>query len=181
MSVPGLAILYSGLMKRKWALNSSLMVLYAFGATLLVWTFWAYRMSFGYSWLGDTLHLVGVPGTILSPSDLQGQAVIPLLSGAIPDLKFPLSTLVYFQFVFAAITVILLAGSILGRTSFKAWMLFVPLWITVVYSVNAFSIWGGGWIGAFPSWLPGMSGLGALDFSGGYVIHVAAGISGLVA
>jgi Amt family ammonium transporter len=69
----------------------------------------------------------------------------------------------------------------LGRTSFKAWMIFVPVWITVVYSVNAFSIWGGGWIGAFPSWLSGIAGFGAIDFSGGYVIHVAAGISGLVA
>jgi Amt family ammonium transporter len=167
-------------MKRKWALNSALMVLYAFGATLVVWTFWAYKMSFGAP-LTDALHFIGTPGTILSPTDLQGQAVIPLLVGAIPDLKFPLSALAYFQFVFAAITVILLAGSILGRTSFKAWMLFVPIWITVVYSVNAFSIWGGGWIGAFPSWLSKYAGAGALDFSGGYVIHVAAGISGLVA
>jgi Amt family ammonium transporter len=180
MSVPGLAILYSGLMKRKWALNSALMVLYAFGATLVVWTFWAYKMSFGTQ-LTDALHFVGIPGTILSSGDLQGQASIPLLVGAIPDLKFPLSALVYFQFVFAAITVILLLGSILGRTSFKAWMLFVPLWISIVYSVNAFSIWGGGWIGAFPSWLSPIGGVGALDFSGGYVIHVAAGISGLVA
>jgi Amt family ammonium transporter len=180
MSVPGLAILYSGLMKRKWALNSALMILYAFGATLMVWSFWAFKMSFGTQ-LTDALHFVGIPGTILSPGDLQGQATIPLLKGAIPDFKFPLSALAYFQFVFAAITVILLAGSILGRTSFKAWMLFVPVWITVVYSVNAFSIWGGGWIGAFPSWLSGIGGFGALDFSGGYVIHVAAGISGLVA
>jgi Amt family ammonium transporter len=180
MSVPGLAILYSGLMKRKWALNSALMVLYAFGATLVVWTFWAYKMSFGTQ-LTDVLHFVGIPGTVLSPGDLQGQAVIPLLAGAMPAIRFPLSGLVYFQFVFAAITVILLAGSILGRTSFKAWMLFVPLWITIVYSVNAFSIWGGGWIGAFPSWLSSFAGAGAVDFSGGYVIHVAAGISGLVA
>src|SRR5258708_4320021 len=180
MSVPGLAILYSGLMKRKWALNSALMVLYAFGATFVVWNFWGYRMSFGAP-LKDVLHFIGTPGTILSPTELQGQAVIPLLVGAIPDLKFPLSALAYFQFVFAAITVILLAGSILGRTSFKAWMLFVPIWITVVYSVNAFSIWGGGWIGAFPSWLSKYAGAGALDFSGGYVIHVAAGVSGLVA
>ncbi|HXM56854.1 MAG TPA: ammonium transporter [Candidatus Dormibacteraeota bacterium] len=180
MSVPGLAIMYSGLMKRKWALNSALMILYAFGATLVVWSFWAFKMSFGTP-LTDALHFVGIPGTILSPGDLQGQAVIPLLKGAIPDLRFPTSALAYFQFVFAAITVILLAGSLLGRTSFKAWLVFVPVWITVVYSVNAFSIWGGGWIGAFPSWLSGIAGAGALDFSGGYVIHVAAGISGLVA
>ncbi|HEX6489310.1 MAG TPA: ammonium transporter [Candidatus Dormibacteraeota bacterium] len=180
MSIPGLAILYSGLMKRKWALNSALMVLYAFAATLVVWTFWAFKMSFGTP-ATDFLHFIGIPGTALNPTDLQGQAAIPLLTGAIPGLKFPLSALVYFQFVFAAITVILLAGSILGRTSFRAWMIFAPLWITVVYSVNAFSIWGGGWIGAFPSWLNGIAGAGALDFSGGYVIHVAAGISGLVA
>ena len=180
MSVPGLAILYSGLMKRKWALNSALMVLYAFGITLVVWSFWAYKMSFGTP-LTDALHFVGVPGGVLSPADLQSQAEIPLLKGAMPEIRFPLSGIVYFQFVFAAITVILLAGSILGRTSFKAWILFVPAWITLVYSVNAFSLWGGGWLGAFPSWLAGIGGAGAVDFSGGYVIHVAAGISGLVA
>jgi len=180
MSVPGLAILYSGLMKRKWALNSALMVLYAFGATLVVWTLWGYQMSFGTQ-LTNVLHFVGIPGTVLSPGSLEGQAVIPLLNGAIPTLRFPLSALVYFQFVFAAITVILLLGSILGRFSFKAWMLFVPVWITVVYSVNAFSLWGGGWLGVMPSWLSGIAGAGAVDYSGGYVIHVAAGISGVVA
>ncbi|MGH7862839.1 MAG: ammonium transporter [Candidatus Dormibacteraceae bacterium] len=180
MSVPGLAILYSGLMKRKWALNSALMVLYAFAATLVVWTLWGYQMSFGNP-MTDVLHFIGIPGTVLSPASLEGQAVIPLLKGAIPTLRFPLSTLVYFQFVFAAITVILLAGAILGRFSFKAWMLFVPVWITLVYSVNAFSIWGGGWLGVMPSWLSGLAGAGAVDYSGGYVIHVAAGISGLVA
>jgi Amt family ammonium transporter len=180
MSVPGLAILYAGLMKRKWAVNSSLMVLYGFGATLLVWSFWGYKMAFG-SQLTDLLHFVGIPGTILSPSSEQGQAVIPLLAGAIPTLRFPLTTLAYFQFVFAAITVILLAGAILGRFSFKAWIVFVPVWITLVYSVNAFSLWGGGWLGAMPSWLQGIAGAGAVDYSGGYVIHVAAGISGVVA
>ena len=180
MSVPGLAILYAGLMKRKWAVNSSLMVLYGFGATLVVWSFWGYKMAFGTQ-LTDILHFVGIPGTILSPSGEQGQAAIPLLTGAIPTLRFPMTTLAYFQFVFAAITVILLAGAVLGRFSFKAWIVFVPVWITVVYSVNAFSLWGGGWLGAMPSWLQGVAGAGAVDYSGGYVIHVAAGISGVVA
>jgi Amt family ammonium transporter len=180
MSVPGLAILYAGLMKRKWAVNSSLMVLYGFGATLVVWSFWGYKMAFGTQ-ITDALHFVGVPGSILSPSSEQGQAVIPLLSGAIPNLRFPLTTLAYFQFVFAAITVILLAGALLGRFSFKAWMIFVPVWITLVYTVNAFSLWGGGWLGAMPSWLQGIAGTGAVDYSGGFVIHVAAGVSGVVA
>jgi Amt family ammonium transporter len=88
-----------------------------------------------------------------------------------PLLHFPGSAMIYFQFVFAAITPILIAGSVLGRMNFKAWMLFVPLWTTCVYSVGCFSLWGGGWISA----------LGAVDYSGGYVIHLAAGVSGFVA
>jgi ammonium transporter, Amt family len=67
--------------------------------------------------------------------------------------------------------VIILGGALLGRLNFKAWMLFVPLWMTLVYPVGAFLIWGGGWLAQ----------QGAVDFSGGYVIHVAAGISGVVA
>ena len=88
-----------------------------------------------------------------------------------PNFRFPQSSLVYFQFVFAAITPILFIGSVIGRISFKAWLVFVPLWITFVYAVNAFLLWGGGY------W----AGKGALDFSGGYVIHLAAGVSGFVA
>ena len=84
--------------------------------------------------------------------------------------KLPNASVEYFQFVFAAITPILFIGTVLGRISFKAWMVFVPLWITFAYAVNAFMIWGGGY------W----AGKGALDFSGGYVIHLAAGVSGFV-
>jgi Amt family ammonium transporter len=168
MSVPGLAILYAGIMKRKWAVNSAMMVLYAFAMTLIVWTLFAYNMSFGHPGIGT---LVGKPATVLSANSLEQQAQIPLLNGLIPPIRFPLSSMVYFQFVFAAITVIILGGSVLGRISFKAWAILVPLWITLVYSVGAFSIWGGGWL----------SQMGAVDFSGGYVIHVAAAVSGFTA
>ena len=82
-----------------------------------------------------------------------------------------MATLVFFQFVFAAITVIILAGSVLGRMNFKAWVIFCPIWMTFVYTIGAFSLWGGGWLAT----------LGAVDFSGGYVIHLAAGTSGFVA
>jgi ammonium transporter, Amt family len=173
-SVPGLAILYAGLMKRKWALNSALMVLYAFAMTLLIWTLWAYNMSFGNSWgkiFGQDI--IGMPSPVnFAQSEIQ-QASIPLLSnnGLLPPLQFPMSAMVYFQFVFGAITVIILGGALLGRMNFKAWMLFVPLWMTLVYPVGAFMIWGGGWLAQ----------LGAVDYSGGYVIHVAAGVSGVVA
>jgi Amt family ammonium transporter len=73
--------------------------------------------------------------------------------------------------VFAAITVIILGGSLLGRMNFTAWMIFCPVWTTLVYTVGAFSLWGGGWL----------AGMGVADFSGGYVIHLAAGTSGFVA
>jgi ammonium transporter, Amt family len=66
MSVPGLTVLYAGLTKRKWAVNSSLMVLYGFGATLVVWSFWGYKMALGTR-ITDVLHFVGVPGSMLSP------------------------------------------------------------------------------------------------------------------
>jgi Amt family ammonium transporter len=88
-----------------------------------------------------------------------------------PALTFPMATLICFQFVFAAITVIILAGSVLGRMNFTAWVIFCPVWMTLVYTVGAFSLWGGGWL----------SQLGVQDFSGGYVIHLAAGTSGFVA
>ena len=115
--------------------------------------------------------MVGNPQSILGHVGLQHQAVIPLLDGFIPKLHFPEASLVYFQFVFAAITPILMLGSVLGRINFKAWIPFVLLWITFVYAINAFLIWGGGYFGAH----------GALDFSGGYVIHLSAGVSGFVA
>jgi Amt family ammonium transporter len=82
-----------------------------------------------------------------------------------------MATLIFFQFVFAAITVIILGGSVLGRMNFAAWAIFCPVWMTLVYTVGAFSLWGGGWL----------SVLGVQDFSGGYVIHLAAGTSGFVA
>jgi Amt family ammonium transporter len=174
MSVPGLAILYGGVVHRRFAVNSALMVLYAFAMVLVVWVLWAYNMGFGTpihfgpGWLST---LLGIPGPVLNSLAEQGRAAVPLLTGGMPSFKFPGSALVYFQFVFAAITPGLLAGALLGRMSFKAWMLFVPLWSTVVYAVQAFWLWGGGWLAQ----------LGAVDYSGGYVIHVTAGVSGFVA
>jgi len=173
MSVPGLAVLYGGLVQRRFAVNSAMMVLYAFAIVLVVWVLWGYRMSFGFPWkLGPGIlsAIVGSPGSVLGASSLQTRAGIPLLASAMPGLKFPQSAMIYFQFAFAAITPGLLAGAALGRMNFKAWMLFVPLWTTLVYCVVAFSLWGGGWLAQ----------LGAVDYSGGYVIHLAAGVSGFV-
>src|SRR5216684_2549177 len=171
MSIPALAVLYGGLVQRKWAVNTVLMVFSTFCLVLIAWVLWAFKMGFGKPWIGGSFHLVGKPGNVLSPMGEQAQAVIPLLVGGMPKFRFPQGSLVYFQFVFAAITPILFIGSVIGRINFKAWLVFVPLWITFAYAVNAFLLWGGGY------W----AGHGALDFSGGYVIHLAAGVSGFVA
>jgi Amt family ammonium transporter len=171
MSIPALAVLYGGLVQKKWAMNTVLMVFSTFCMVLIVWVLWAFKMGFGEPWIGGSLHLLGKPQTVLGTGALEGQANIPLLNGLMPRFRFPESSLVYFQFVFAAITPILFIGSVIGRISFKVWLIFVPLWITFAYAVNAFLLWGGGY------W----AGKGALDFSGGYVIHLAAGVSGFVA
>ncbi|MGH7662161.1 MAG: ammonium transporter [Vulcanimicrobiaceae bacterium] len=174
MSIPGLAILYGGLVKKKWALNSAVMCFYAFSIVMLCWVLWGYSMSFGApAILGPGMlgALVGIPHFSLSPEAIIGQANIPLAAGGMPPLRMPGSAMIYFQFVFAAITPSLIAGSVFARMNFKAWMIFVPAWSTLVYTVGAFSIWGGGWL----------SQMGALDYSGGYVIHLAAGVSGFVA
>jgi Amt family ammonium transporter len=173
MSLPGLAILYGGLVKKKWALNSAVMCFYAFSVVLIVWSLWGYNMAFGAPapGFGAIQNWVGVPGPALSAASETGTAVIPLLAPGMPALHFAGAAMIYFQFVFAAITPLLIAGSVLGRMNFKAWMIFVPVWSTFVYSVGAFWIWGGGWLAA----------LGAVDYSGGYVIHLAAGVSGFVA
>jgi ammonium transporter, Amt family len=171
MSIPALAVLYGGIVQRKFAVNTMMMVFSAFCLTLIVWVLWAFKMGFGQPWIGGSLHLLGRPGTVVGSGGEQEQAHIPLLDGLMPKFRFPMGSLVYFQFVFAAITPILFIGSVIGRIKFKVWLIFVPLWITFAYAVNAFLLWGGGY------W----AGKGALDFSGGYVIHLAAGVSGFVA
>ena len=171
MSIPGLAVLYGGLVQKKWAVNTMMMVFCTFCLVLITWALWAYKMGFGSPWIGGSLHLLGKPGASLGTGALEGQGNIPLLSAGMPHFRIPQSSVFYFQFVFAAITPILFIGSVLGRINFKVWLIFVPLWITFAYAVNAFLLWGGGF------W----AGKGALDFSGGYVIHLAAGVSGFVA
>ncbi|HVC87484.1 MAG TPA: ammonium transporter [Gaiellaceae bacterium] len=173
MSVPGLVVLYGGVMQKRWSVNSMMLAFIAFALVLVMWVLYGFKMGFG-----SPIHLfggkhsffnnfLGKPGSVLDHKAEQGQGNIPLVG----KTDFPQSSLVYFQFVFAAITPILMLGSVLGRVNFKAWIPFVILWSTCVYTVNAFLIWGGGWFAQH----------GAVDFSGGYVIHLAAGVSGFVA
>ncbi|KAI4301183.1 hypothetical protein L6164_034488 [Bauhinia variegata] len=158
-SVPGLVILYGSIVKKKWAVNSAFMALYAFAAVLVCWVGCCYQMSFGEK----ILPFLGRPNTAF------GQAYLmrPAFSGNIPN-----ATMIYFQFAFAAITLILIGGALLGRMNFLAWMLFVPLWVTLSYTICAFSIW------CQEGWLYKM---GIIDYSGGYVIHISSGVAGFTA
>ncbi|KAM0047466.1 putative ammonium transporter AmtB-like domain, ammonium/urea transporter [Helianthus debilis subsp. tardiflorus] len=143
-------ILYGGAVKKKWVVNSAFMVLYAFAMVLVCW---GYRMSFGDElvpvWGKDDITLTHFEQAFLG--------------------MFPNATIMFFQFVFAVITLILIAGAVLGRTSFYAWMLFVPLWLTFSYTFSAFTIW------STKGWL---SKMGIIDFAGGYVIHLSSGVVG---
>ena len=167
MSLPGLAVLYASIVPKKWAVNVLAMMFAGFSLVLVAWVLWSYKLGFGSTSLGGGVHnglwtqqpttavnptgtwqhffenLWGKPGQILNSSGEQGQAV----SAANTDIPFhfPTSTLAYFQFVFAAITPLLVLGSVLGRIKFSAWCLLVPLWSTFVYSIDAFLLWVGGY------------------------------------
>jgi len=157
-SVPGLVILYGSMVKRKWAVNSSFMALYAFACVLICWVSWAHGMAFG----GKLLPFVGKPNHALDGKFLLAKSSTGY---------FPIADFVFYQFAFAAITVVLLAGSLLGRMNFYAWMLFVPLWLTFSYTVGAFTIWDNS------SFLQGK----IIDYAGGFVIHLSSGIAGFTA
>src|ERR1700709_1498585 len=175
MSIPGLVVLYGGVMQKRWSVTWLILGFVPFAIVLILWVLVGFKMAFG-----DPIHIFGAtsgffgnmlgkPGSILHSHSLLEQAHI----GDLPEEEFlfPMSTLAYFQIVFAAITPLLMLGSVLGRFNFKAWIPFVALWTLLVYTINAFMIWGGGFFAQ----------QGAIDYSGGYVIHLAAGASGFVA
>lgn len=162
-SVPGLVVLYAGIVKKKWAINSAFMAFYAFAAVLVCWVLWGYEAGFGE----EMLPFVGKPNNVLGINTMLRQSYLPSIG---LYQEFPLATMVYFQFVFAAITIVLIAGAFLCRMNFYAWMLFVPLWLTLSYVVGAYSIWGGGFLFK----------LGVIDYSGGYVIHLSSGTAGFI-
>ncbi|GAB2277670.1 Ammonium transporter [Dionaea muscipula] len=176
-SIPGLVILYGSIVKKKWAVNSAFMALYAFAAVVICWVAWAYKMAFGHK----LLPFWGRAGASLGQDFLLSQSKLPasthyfkghqVVETAMIAPFYPTASMVWFQCVFAAITLILVAGSLLGRMNIRAWMMFVPLWLTFSYTVGAFSLWGGGFLFQW----------GVMDYSGGYVIHLSSGIAGFTA
>jgi Amt family ammonium transporter len=156
MSLPGLAVFYGGLAKAKDTLNTIAMVFTAYAIASVVWIVYGYTLAFGT----DIGGIIGSPEKLfLSGVDAKS------LQGTIPELLF-----VAFQGTFAAITVALISGSYIERMKFSAWLLFSILWVSLVYVPIAHWVWGNGFLAK----------LGALDFAGGTVVHINAGIAGLV-
>jgi Amt family ammonium transporter len=156
MSLPGLAIFYGGLAKAKDTLNTIAMVFTAYAIASVVWIVYGYSLAFG----------TDIGGIIGSPEKLFLSGVnVESLQETIPELLF-----VAFQGTFAAITLALISGSYVERMKFSAWLLFSILWVSLVYVPVAHWVWGGGFLGE----------MGALDFAGGTVVHINAGIAGLV-
>jgi Amt family ammonium transporter len=159
MTIPGLALFYGGLAKTKDSLNTMAMSFVAFCIVSILWVLYGYTFSFSTDvggWLGkaDKLFLKGI-----------GPNSISDLAKTIPEYIF-----VVYQLTFAAITVALASGAYIERMKFSAWILFSVLWLTVVYVPIAHWVWGGGFLAQ----------MGALDFAGGTVVHINAGIAALV-
>jgi len=156
MIIPGLALFYGGMVRAKNVLSVLMQVFVSFSLITVLWALFGYSMAFaeGSSFVG------GLGKAFLSgikPDSLQG---------TIPEFVFSA-----FQLTFAAITPALVVGAFAERMKFSAVLWFLGLWLLAVYAPIAHMVWGGGWIG----------GMGAIDFAGGTVVHINAGIAGLVA
>src|SRR6201994_2068500 len=159
MTIPGLALFYSGMVRKKNVLAT---MAQSFAAVMIISILW---VAFGYSlvfvgdgpWIGtlQRAFLAGMKMDSVSPA-----------AKTIPESLFML-----YQMTFAVITVALVAGSVADRMRFSAYLLFSVGWFTLVYIPLAHWVWGGGFLGS----------AGVLDFAGGLVVHLSAGTGGLVA
>jgi Amt family ammonium transporter len=156
MTPAGLALFYGGMSRYKNLLNTLAMTFVSYCLASVIWMMWGYTLAFGSS-----------KGGIIGGLDhfFMSGIGVNSLSGSIPTYIFAL-----FQMTFAGITVALVLGSIVDRMKFSSWIVFTILWITFIYCPIAHWVWGGGWMGA----------MGALDFAGGNVVHINAGVAGLV-
>ena len=164
MSIPGIALFYGGLVRQKNVLSVIMQTLFVVGVVSILW------IAFGYSWAFDTsfadsgnplAFFIGGFGKVF----LHGVTIDSLTTGNIPELVF-----VMFQCMFAIITPALILGAFAERIKFSGYILFITLWVIVAYFPMAHWVWGGGFL----------QEMGAIDFAGGTVVHINAGISALV-
>lgn len=174
LMTPALAFFYGGFVSKRNMLNTLMMSFIMMGIVGVTWVLWGYSLAFdpGNPFFGS-LKWIFLNGVGVETTDyLAGSAPEEIVSYA-PTV--PHQAFMMFQGMFAIITPALISGAIVERISFKAYVLFVVLWSTFIYSPMAHMVWGkGGLLGL-------MGGINALDFAGGTVVHIASGISALVA
>jgi Amt family ammonium transporter len=163
MSIPGLALFYAGMVRKKNVLATMAQTFVAVALGSVLWFAIGYSLAFtGEGALIGSLDRVFLAGL--------GMDSISPAAKTIPEAVFMI-----YQMTFAIITVALVAGSVADRMRFSAFVWFTALWLIVVYVPIAHWVWGGGWL------TPGTDKPGILDFAGGTVVHLNAGIAGLVA
>ena len=159
LMTPGVALFYGGMVRRKNVLSTLMMSFAALGLVGLLWILYGYSLGFGSDVGGliGRLDFIGLRQV--------GQEPSPIYASTVPHLAF-----MVFQGMFAIITVALITGAVVERIKFSSLLIFSALWLTFVYSPVAHWVWGdGGWL----------VNLGALDFAGGTVVHITAGVSAL--
>ena len=160
MTIPGLSLFYAGLVRTKNVLS---VMMQCFAITCMVtilWTIYVYGLAFGDG--GSLNSFIGSGKFFLSGVE------VDTVSGSIPESVFQM-----FQLTFAVITPALIVGAFAERMKFSAMMVFMALWVSVVYAPVAHWVWGGGF-------LADLGPNGVLDFAGGTVVHINAGIAALV-
>lgn len=160
LMIPALALFYGGMVRSKNVLSTTMHSYASMAVVSVQWLLVGYSLAFGTDWKGiiGSFEWVGLQGVGFNPN--------PDYSGTIPHSLFMM-----FQMMFAALTPAIMSGAFAERMKFSSFLVFVLLWTTLVYDPIAHWVWGvGGWLRE----------LGALDFAGGTVVHIASGVSGLV-
>lgn len=167
LMTPGLAFFYGGMVRGKSVLNMMMMSFGAIGVVSLIWVLYGYSGTFG----------TDVAGFFGNPLDFFGLAGMTDEDSLMKATGVPALVAVGYQATFAIITVALISGAIADRTKFSTWLAFSAVWVTVVYVPLAHMVWGGGHLGA-DGITAGLST--PIDFAGGTVVHINAGVAGLV-
>ena len=164
MSIPGIALFYGGLLRQKNVLSIIMQTMLIVGVVSILWVAIGYSWAFGTGFKESGNPLFAVMGGF-DKAFLNGITPSTLTSTGIPELVF-----VMFQCMFALITPALILGAFAERIKFKGYMVFIILWTVLAYFPMAHWVWGGGFL----------QEMGAIDFAGGTVVHINAGISALV-
>ncbi len=169
LMTPALALFYGGMSRNKSVLNMMMMVFGALAVVAVIYPLWGWSMTYG----GQP-----IAGILANPFEQFG--LMGTFDGAaVDDFGVPAWVGVAFQSTFAIITVALIAGSLAERVKFGTWMLFATLWVTLAYFPMAHMVWGGGLLsGAGP--IAALTGTAPIDFAGGTVVHINAGMAALV-